>query len=74
MASDLERRRYACEGKFGFVSAAVAKKVGRRMRGRDKNAHAYRCEFCQMWHLGSHQRVRPLPKRERPYRGDEDAW
>lgn len=72
--SDQDRRLYACEGKFGFESALTAKKVGKRMRGRDKNAHAFRCEFCGKWHLGSRIHGRPTPRRSRLPADDWDAW
>lgn len=46
-----------CAGKHAFVSAALANKVARKMKGLAK---AYRCPDCGKWHIGH-----PLPSRLR---------
>lgn len=66
---------WACEGKFAFDTPGHARKVAKRMRGRDKNAHAFRCEHCERWHIGHMLKPRaPKPRRPRFERDRDDLW
>jgi hypothetical protein len=48
-----ERMLNGC-GKVGFVTFALAKAMAKARRGKDghKRRTAYRCDVCQLYHLG----------------------
>jgi hypothetical protein len=48
-----QTRQVACDGKQRFDSYDLAMSVQDRRRRGDK-LNAYRCMFCQGWHLGHH--------------------
>lgn len=56
----------SCIGKVQFESPQVARAIAKRANQRnDKARTAYKCEFCNGWHLGSGQtrtnRTQPKP-------------
>ncbi len=55
-----------CFGKRQFDSPAQAREARRlvRRRGRRNRLTAYRCRFCQSWHLGTPDRMRRSPRPE----------
>lgn len=65
-------RKASCTGKVRYASRKAAKTALRRLRGqggaRDDHVHAYRCDWCDFWHLGH---LSPLV-----FRGviSKDAW
>ena len=58
-----------CQGKHGYPNVRVAREVmGSMMKGgraapRGERLEVYRCEFCELWHIGS---ARPRPRLSRP--------
>lgn len=48
-------RQVHCDGKDRMPNPRVARQVAARMRGRRDGARvqAYRCPFCEHWHVGS---------------------
>lgn len=51
----------SCTGKVDYKSAETACKAARRMSGRARTGklEAYRCTYCQGWHIG-HALWRPV--------------
>ena len=52
-----EKQAAACDGKDGFLSYGLARRVMRRMRKRKKGIkfNLYRCTFCRCWHIGENR-------------------
>lgn len=46
----------SCAGKKKIASAGLAQKVVKRSRHLGRR-HAYRCEHCGFWHLGTPERT-----------------
>lgn len=44
-----ELRLAQCEGKSAFTSAALARRVSKKIKG----VVAYRCGYCGKWHVGT---------------------
>jgi hypothetical protein len=51
--SRAEVKAAGCAGKERFEGPEAARKVARRMNAKGVGVNAYRCQFCQGWHIGA---------------------
>jgi hypothetical protein len=48
-----------CEGKIGFETPALARKVNtRRSNQQGKYGIVYKCENCKLWHIGRKNQIK----------------
>lgn len=56
MASKRRLRRKSCEGKKKFDNQTDAIKTVMRMKSDGESVHAYKCNFCNGWHVGHYHK------------------
>lgn len=49
---DDAKRLAHCAGKEQ-LTASIAKNIAVRHKKKGRNSHAYKCEFCKHWHVGT---------------------
>lgn len=55
--------RIACEGKHRFDNGGLARQVAKaQSKRREQGMHAYPCDHCGGWHVGSLTHRRPVGK------------
>lgn len=66
-----QRPAISCQGK-AQLPAQRAREIAQHKRHGDTPLHAYHCQHCGYWHVGSSQLPKAARRRPRIYDNDED--